>query len=75
MAATAASYIFPYGDWTRMEDEAWRSVTVVEDKNGEPHVLQQKMKVYTQGRDEESSGYTKPEMKHRIVPMKDVVEL
>jgi hypothetical protein len=58
-----------------MEDEAWRTVTVVENKQGEPHVLQQRVKVYTQGRDAESAGYTKPEMKHRLVPMKDVVEL
>jgi hypothetical protein len=56
-----------------MEDEAWRSVTVVDDKKGQPHVLQQRVKVYTQGRDEESAGYTKPEMKHRLVPVKDVV--
>jgi hypothetical protein len=58
-----------------MEDEAWRSITVVEDRNGEPHVLQQRLKVYTSGRNEESAGYTKPEIKHRIVPMKDLVEL
>ena len=56
-----------------MEDEAWRSVTVIDDKKGQPHVLQQRVKVYTQGRDEESAGYTKPEMKHRLVPVKDVV--
>lgn len=58
-----------------MEDEAWRSVSVMEDKKGEPHVLQQKVKVYTSGIDEESPGYTKPLMKHRIVPVKDLVEL
>jgi hypothetical protein len=58
-----------------MEDEAWRSVTVVENKAGEPHVLQQRVKVYTQGRDEESAGYTKPENKHRLVPVREVVEL
>jgi hypothetical protein len=58
-----------------MEDEAWRSITVVEDRNGEPHVLQQRLKVYTSGRNEGSAGYTKPEIKHRIVPMKDLVEL
>lgn len=58
-----------------MEDEAWRSITVVEDKKGEPHVLQQKLQVYTAGVTEESAGYTKPLMKHRLVPMKDIVEL
>ena len=58
-----------------MEEEAWQSVDVIKNKQGEPHVLQQRVKVYTQGRDEESAGYTKPEMKHRLVPMKDVVEL
>jgi hypothetical protein len=58
-----------------MEDEAWESISVMEDKNGEPHVLQQKVKVYTSGVDEESPGYTKPLMKHRIVPVKDLVEL
>ncbi len=40
-----------------MEDEAWRSVAVVENKGGQPHVLQQRVTVYTQGRDEESAGY------------------
>jgi hypothetical protein len=58
-----------------MEDEAWQSISVVEDKNGEPHVLQQKVKVYTSGRDEESPGYTKPMVKHRLVPVKNLVEL
>ncbi|MFC7058856.1 hypothetical protein [Halovenus salina] len=58
-----------------MEEETWRSVSVMEDKNGEPHVLQQKVEVYTSGVDEESPGYTKPVMKHRIVPVKEVVEL
>jgi hypothetical protein len=58
-----------------MEEESWRSITVMEDKNGEPHVLQQKVKVYTSGVSEESPGYTKPLMKHRIVPVKDIVNL
>ncbi len=58
-----------------MEEETWRSVTVVESKSGEPHVLQQKIKVYTSGVSEESPGYTHPMTKHRIVPMKDLVEL
>jgi hypothetical protein len=58
-----------------MEDDAWRSITVVENKRGEPHVLQQKVKVYTADVTGESSGYTRPLARHRIVPMKDLVEL
>ncbi|MFC7073459.1 hypothetical protein ACFQJ7_00380 [Halovenus rubra] len=58
-----------------MEEEAWKSISVMQNKNGEPHVLQQKMKVYTSGVDEETPGYTRPLMKHRIVPVKDLVEL
>jgi hypothetical protein len=58
-----------------MEEESWQSITVMENKNGEPHVLQQKVKVYTSGVSEESPGYTKPLMKHRIVPVKDIVNL
>lgn len=58
-----------------MEDEAWEPIAIIEDKKGEPHVLQQKVKVYTSGLDEESPGYTKPLTKHRIVPVKDLVEL
>ncbi|WP_135364227.1 hypothetical protein [Halosimplex halophilum] len=58
-----------------MEDEAWRSVEVVRNNKGEPHVLQQKVSVYTAGVTEESSGYTKPEMQHRLVPLKSLVEL
>jgi hypothetical protein len=57
-----------------MEDESWQSVTVVEDQNGEPHVLQQKVSVFTSGRSEESAGYTRPETKHRLVPMQKLVE-
>lgn len=57
-----------------MEDESWQSVTIVEDKNGEPHVLQQKVTVLTSGRSEESAGYTRPENKHRLVPMRELVE-
>lgn len=58
-----------------MEDEAWRSITVMQDKNGEPHVLQQKVEVFAAGRREENPGYTKPTTKHRIVPVKELVEL
>ena len=58
-----------------MEEEAWQSITVMEDKKGEPHVLQQKVKVYASGRREENPGYTRPTMEHRLVPVKDVVSL
>jgi hypothetical protein len=58
-----------------MEDVAWRSVDIITNKQGEPHVLQQKVSVYTAGVTEESSGYTKPEMQHRLVPLKSVVDL
>ncbi|QLH77608.1 hypothetical protein HZS55_09995 [Halosimplex rubrum] len=57
-----------------MQDEAWRSVEVVRNNNGEPHVLQQKVTVYTAGVSEESSGYTKPEIQHRLVPLESLVE-
>jgi hypothetical protein len=58
-----------------MKDEAWRSVAVVNDSNGEPHVLQQKVSVYTDGLDAERPGYTSPEMKHRLVPMRKLIRL
>jgi len=57
-----------------MEDEAWRSVDVITNKQGEPHVLQQKVKVYTAGVTEESSGYTKPMTRHRLVPLADLTK-
>jgi hypothetical protein len=37
-----------------MEDEAWRSVDIIKNKQGEPHVLQQKVNAYTAGVTEES---------------------
>jgi hypothetical protein len=58
-----------------MEDTAWRSVDVVTNNRGEPHVLQQKVTVYTAGVTEESSGYTRPEVNHRLVPLQSLVEL
>jgi len=58
-----------------MEEEAWRSVEVVRNNKGEPHVLQQKVTVYTAGVTEESSGYTKPEIQHRLVPLKSLVDM
>ncbi len=57
-----------------MEDEAWESVAVVQNKQGEPHVLQQKLKVYTSGMGEESAGYTRPTTDHRLVSMRDLVD-
>jgi hypothetical protein len=55
-----------------MEEEAWRSVDVIKNKRGEPHVLQQKVTVYTAGMTNESSGYTKPMTEHRLVPLDSV---
>lgn len=45
-----------------MDDEAWESVAVMEDTKGEPHVLQQKVKVHTSGIDDDPPGYTSPLM-------------
>jgi len=58
-----------------MQDEAWRSVDVVRNNEGEPHVLQQRVTVYTAGVTEESSGYTKPEVQHRLVPLQSLVDI
>lgn len=58
-----------------MESEAWRSVEVVEDNQGTPHVLQQRVTVFTDGMGEESAGYTRPEGQHRLVPMQELVDL
>lgn len=58
-----------------MEAEAWQSVDVVRNNQGEPHVLQQRVTVYTAGVTEESSGYAKPEMQHRLVPLQSLVDL
>jgi hypothetical protein len=55
-----------------MEDEAWRSVDIIRDTDGVPHVLQQKVQVFTSGVSEESAGYTKPAMEHRLVPLQDL---
>ena len=57
-----------------MEDEAWQSIDVIKNTKGEPHVLQQKVEVYTAGVTEESSGYTKPTVEHRLVPLADVTK-
>jgi hypothetical protein len=58
-----------------MEDVAWQSIDIITNTQGEPHVLQQKVTVYTAGVTEESSGYTKPEVQHRLVPLKSLVDL
>jgi len=58
-----------------MQDEAWRSVDVVHNNKGEPHVLQQRVTVYTAGVTEESSGYTRPEVQHRLVPLERLVDI
>lgn len=58
-----------------MEDEAWQSVDVVRNTEGEPHVLQQKVKVYTAGVSEESSGYTRPTVQHRLVPLAELTNV
>ncbi|WP_336336519.1 hypothetical protein [Haloarcula brevis] len=55
-----------------MEAEAWRSVDIIRDTDGVPHVLQQKVQVFTSGVSEESAGYTKPAMEHRLVPLQDL---
>jgi hypothetical protein len=57
-----------------MEDEAWRSVEIIRDTDGVPHVLQQKVQVFTSGVSEESAGYTKPAMEHRLVPLEDLTK-
>ncbi|MFB6083713.1 MAG: hypothetical protein ABEJ94_05660 [Halorientalis sp.] len=51
-----------------MPEEAWQSIDVIKNREGEPHVLQQRVVVYG-GDHGESAGYTKPEMAHRLVPL------
>lgn len=55
-----------------MESEAWRSVDVVRNQQGEPHVRQQQVQVYADGVTGESAGHTKPLVEHRLVPLTDV---
>jgi hypothetical protein len=57
-----------------MEDEAWQSVDIIKNKQGEPHVLQQKVEVFTAGVSEESAGYTKPTVEHRLVPLAELTK-
>ena len=57
-----------------MEDEAWQSVDIIKNKQDEPHVLQQKVEVYTAGVTEESAGYTKPTVEHRLVPLTELTK-
>ncbi|MFC7019662.1 MULTISPECIES: hypothetical protein [Haloarcula] len=57
-----------------MESEAWQSVDVIRNNEGVPHVLQQKVAVYTSGHTEESAGYTKPTIEHRLVPLTELTK-
>ncbi|WP_254273213.1 hypothetical protein [Haloarcula marina] len=57
-----------------MQDEVWRSVDIIRNNEGVPHVLQQKELVYTSGVSEESAGYTKPALEHRLVPLTDLTK-
>lgn len=57
-----------------MEAEAWQSVDIIKNKQGEPHVLQQKVEVFTAGVSEESAGYTKPTVEHRLVPLTELTK-
>jgi hypothetical protein len=57
-----------------MEDEAWQSIDIITNNEGKPHVLQQKVKVYTSGVGEESAGYTKPTVQHRLVPLTELTK-
>jgi hypothetical protein len=51
-----------------MPEATWQSIDVIKNREGEPHVLQQKVEVYG-GEHGESAGYTKPLMTHRLVPL------
>ncbi|MBV0902599.1 hypothetical protein [Haloarcula salina] len=57
-----------------MEDEAWQSVDIIRNNDGVPHVLQQKVLVYTSGVSEESAGYTKPTIEHRLVALQELTK-
>jgi hypothetical protein len=52
-----------------MESEAWQSMDVIRNNEGVPHVLRQNVAVDTGGPTEASSGYTKPTIEHRLVPL------
>nr|WP_276298439.1 hypothetical protein [Halomicroarcula sp. ZS-22-S1] len=52
-----------------MESGAWQSVDVNRNNEGVPHVLKQNVAVDTSGPTEASSGYTKPTIEHRLVPL------
>lgn len=54
-----------------MESEAWQSVDIIKNKQGEPHVLQQKVEVYG-GERGESAGYAKPTVQHRLVALTEL---
>jgi hypothetical protein len=57
-----------------MQEECWRSVEIIRNQEGVPHVLQQKVEVFADGPTEESAGYTKPLMKHRLVPLTELTK-
>jgi hypothetical protein len=57
-----------------MQEECWRSVEIIRNKEGVPHVLQQKVEVFAAGPTEESAGYTKPDMEHRLVPLTELTK-
>ncbi len=54
-----------------MPEEAWQSVDVIGNLEGEPHVLQQKVEVYG-GERGESAGYAKPTVQHRLVALTEL---
>ena len=56
-----------------MPEEAWQSIDVIKNREGEPHVLQQRIEVYG-GDHGESTGYTKPGMTHRLVPLTELTK-
>ncbi|MFB6163592.1 MAG: hypothetical protein ABEJ31_00360 [Haloarculaceae archaeon] len=57
-----------------MESESWQSIDIIRNNAGEPHVLQQKVEVYTSGMTAESAGYTKPTVEHRLVPLTELTK-
>jgi hypothetical protein len=51
-----------------MPVDAWQSIDVIRNREGEPHVVQQKVEVHG-GEAGEPTGYTKPTVQHRLVPL------
>lgn len=52
-------------------ETAWRSVGIIKNKQGRPHVLQQKIETHTDSGGVKGDGeeYTKPTSNHRMVPL------